>query len=777
MKSELSSFYLLMLLFCPILLNASNMEKIILSNDGAKGDNKLRQEAFYKYDNGKIVPYINTIFVIQSDFVLADDITVPSGCVLKFDGGCFNNGRINTNGCYIDAGLYQIFDNVKLNTLSNCNGSLEEIDNIYIKVLKAYSYVNKKTNKIIPANSIVNRRYTYRIIGKSSSPKTNNKDVSIKVNNQNYIVAEITSDNKYRLKYDYTCILGVDKATGEMASGVVQSLNGIVFYAIAPLSYSTTSRLANKEIHPEWFGAKGDNQCDDSYAFNSALDLAYYSDSKVVMGNGEYKINDAIVIHTHTNLVGVAPMVEYPVKSCFSVNTDVAMLIFDKYNPSGSYCLENIGFKPYSEKDKFSYTGIKIYHSQNHARISNIGFSFPKNGIEIDAIGGVQMLRCEDISLWSSPNKGSVAITARKRVGGWVNANFFRFACVTNSGGLKLEGGNDNTLDGGAGYVESGTDFLINLDQGASLLVRGGLYNESGRFAKLRNSSKLIIDSDSYLIGPLDCDESSYVVNSMRTVQSKRSFITNSVIQNDVVIAHYKVFSKNTSLWHETIGNKIVKPLELANNYKQYNINGRIYTTGYCKIPMGDIDIKGKTIAIRVISPSAYTNTQRSYPFTLNADVRNKSMAFSQARWLDNTSVLYAPGEINLGALERGERFYFIPSNQNNYILYNIKTDGNHSFMISDIYVIDKDSNYIVGNEELRIIDIMTCLDSDVQNDGYMTGYNKGSSSERPTFLTKENEGFVFFDTTLHKPIYWTGDVTLGDNGWVDAIGNSPSPL
>lgn len=34
--------------------------------------------------------------------------------------------------------------------------------------------------------------------------------------------------------------------------------------------------------------------------------------------------------------------------------------------------------------------------------------------------------------------------------------------------------------------------------------------------------------------------------------------------------------------------------------------------------------------------------------------------------------------------------------------------------------------------------------------------------------------GFKFFDTTLGKPIYWTGDATKGDNGWVDANGNHP---
>lgn len=35
--------------------------------------------------------------------------------------------------------------------------------------------------------------------------------------------------------------------------------------------------------------------------------------------------------------------------------------------------------------------------------------------------------------------------------------------------------------------------------------------------------------------------------------------------------------------------------------------------------------------------------------------------------------------------------------------------------------------------------------------------------------------GFCFFDSTINKPIYWTGNPAQGDNGWVDANGSNPS--
>ena len=152
-------------------------------------------------------------------------------------------------------------------------------------------------------------------------------------------------------------------------------------------------------------------------------------------------------------------------------------------------------------------------------------------------------------------------------------------------------------------------------------------------------------------------------------------------------------------------------------------------------------------------------------------------MFLSQARSVaqDNMSVLYAPGEVNLGYVERGERYVFIPSKYEEYILQNITTIGISSLMISDIYIIDKDSKAIVGNEALRIMDVMSALDAYVQDNGFLLGYNKGTSIDRPTNLSNADEGFEYFDTTLHKPVYWTGDSSIGDHGWVDAVGRHPN--
>ena len=56
----------------------------------------------------------NTIYEIRYNFDLnGDTLTVPSGCVLKFNGGKISNGVIVGNNTVIDSPLVQIFDNIE----------------------------------------------------------------------------------------------------------------------------------------------------------------------------------------------------------------------------------------------------------------------------------------------------------------------------------------------------------------------------------------------------------------------------------------------------------------------------------------------------------------------------------------------------------------------------------------------------------------------------------------------------------------------------------------
>lgn len=65
----------------------NGMGRVKLLKHVVDGHNLLYQDDFYKGEVGSRVPNTNTIFEVRYAFELAEDITIPSGCVLKFEGG------------------------------------------------------------------------------------------------------------------------------------------------------------------------------------------------------------------------------------------------------------------------------------------------------------------------------------------------------------------------------------------------------------------------------------------------------------------------------------------------------------------------------------------------------------------------------------------------------------------------------------------------------------------------------------------------------------------
>lgn len=69
----------------------------------------------------------NTIYEIRYNFDLnGATITIPQGCVLKFEGGKLSNGIVNGNNFYIDSPLKKIFDRIIFT--GNCIKNIYELD-------------------------------------------------------------------------------------------------------------------------------------------------------------------------------------------------------------------------------------------------------------------------------------------------------------------------------------------------------------------------------------------------------------------------------------------------------------------------------------------------------------------------------------------------------------------------------------------------------------------------------------------------------------------------
>ena len=80
----------------------SGMGRKYLRKNLVDGKNILTQEMMTKE---------NTIYIIQYDFILGEDIAVPANCVLEFDGGSVSGAYTITGAnTGINAGLLKIFN-------------------------------------------------------------------------------------------------------------------------------------------------------------------------------------------------------------------------------------------------------------------------------------------------------------------------------------------------------------------------------------------------------------------------------------------------------------------------------------------------------------------------------------------------------------------------------------------------------------------------------------------------------------------------------------------
>ena len=92
----------------------SGLGRVVLRKNIVEGINTLTQAMINKS---------NTIYVIQYDFTLGEDITIPENCIFKFDGGSISNGTLE-GSFYIDAVPATIFKgNIKEATLKTITNS------------------------------------------------------------------------------------------------------------------------------------------------------------------------------------------------------------------------------------------------------------------------------------------------------------------------------------------------------------------------------------------------------------------------------------------------------------------------------------------------------------------------------------------------------------------------------------------------------------------------------------------------------------------------------
>lgn len=126
--------------------NFSGLGRVFLRKNIVNGENVLTQA---------MMSESNTIYIIQYDYTLGEDITIPANCVLEFDGGSLSNSSGNNYTITYDNTL--ITGNIIFNSI-HCLGTLKN------KEIKPRYYSDDLTyglNKALHEN--LNKSYTILI--------------------------------------------------------------------------------------------------------------------------------------------------------------------------------------------------------------------------------------------------------------------------------------------------------------------------------------------------------------------------------------------------------------------------------------------------------------------------------------------------------------------------------------------------------------------------------------------------------------------------------------
>lgn len=176
----------------------------------------------------------NTIYEIRYDFDLNEkEITIPEGCVLKFNGGSLNNGNINLNNTYIITKVNNIFkdiifsgyisnnkvnidwfNNVNYTSIFNLIANSNNVESLYLSNKTYYvddeiyfnhclNFIGKNTIIKIDGNCKINyldkTKTVYSIFNFKNADNDlsfNNITFLVDAKSHGFVVQEDTSDNR-----------------------------------------------------------------------------------------------------------------------------------------------------------------------------------------------------------------------------------------------------------------------------------------------------------------------------------------------------------------------------------------------------------------------------------------------------------------------------------------------------------------------------------------------------------------------------------------------------
>lgn len=671
----------------------------------------------------------NTIYVIQYDFDLGGkELVVPENCVLEFDGGMLKNGGVVGNNTILSNPLFKTITfngNFKNDSSKASWFSSEDERNIIIDCIKLASYCN----------------------------------------------------------------------------------GNIADFEHIPLHFSGTIEI-DSSIDVHWRNANF------TFIPTRNYDVAFHFNSDIKWSGGNKSIKDSVFVSEQTNHKGV---------SCLHYDTwyntngavweDIKCDDFSGYFiVSSSYlqeatltnivCFGTAGFISYNSKKHY---GNSI-GSSNIIHISNCscnGFANEDRHTGIESV--IDLVDCMEVTFTNCVWQGQIAdgkcvmsvseyigeaniyYNVIKLDGFWVeypnytnteshiviNApSALTFTPKRSTSSIHIKSSNV-AIEFDSHDAFSNLSTLIDgiiLDEGlhsVSISLDTAVYTSNG--IDIAIIEKLITKGILIKFNNKVC-RYEYSVRKEPSAHFKLDAI-NKVDGIAYMVQHY--FPNHNNVDFKLIDVNNVPVLELSSESAQYSINPFLQRT-----LLNPTDTTFIVDAIYRVSPlddkddAVYAIPRFQYgENTTQVDKEIKSSEFS--KWKREIFVISRPGNLLTPIILRNCKIQFAKLEYfaNNAILSNDvflnESDDNISSIYKNrTYFINKSADYkeLIGKLQSRYVDIVTIYNSlYTYKNGYLSTYaTTQAGNKRPTNIAK---GFQYFDTTLNKPIWWTGEK------WVDATG------
>ena len=722
----------------------SGMGRKVLRKHYVNGVNTLTQHMINKP---------NTIYIIQYDYDLnGQTITIPEGCTLLFKGGSINNGTLN---CSESVTIQQYNGDAIINGsyIANEFPKQEDEEDIYIDNNLNFKFSDKEYN---PSDfSGLGRIYL-----RKNLTKVSNGDGTSTIKN---ILTQdmINKDNTiYIIQYDYdlnnnsirvpdNCIIIFQGGTLRNGNFFAKKIigNGSTVYCTIE-SYSSNSFINDLII-----------DCEYKYDTGLYIHDSLYSNFRTISVRNYNKIG----VHVGNN--------------CYECNLNNIECISRKSNTTYKY---NIGF--YVECTDIYLNQIIIKH--NH-----IGMWFTNGGGN----------HINNVHIWGEKNnRTAVGIIAKS------NMSYFNNIYLDTIVGDKNKSPYD-LLDANIEYSYNGGIGLLILEYSIGTIINNVIAYHSpkdtnennimyvvGNFATYDNNTKIY---NLYIDGRLNIDNIIYKTDKFTKYNNKVDIynvvcswgddgITKGKCPNILSLKKVSGKTLNDNIYlsddddaFDTVNknyyiNSVLRKTEAFN--KSNNVI-TFYNSDSEELGILNIDKEKFRFNKQVIDTDiTLTNTdldtvkqKGTYYIPINSNNTNGSffMSYNDCRL---TVIRIGTGGLIIQILSC---IYCI-----SYRAY--KTDGSQTW--NDWIDISLNKKYGDANN-IPLDDYATngsiYIDSDnkrllLRIEGkwysiYGTEYDKplyGDTSNRPN-LYSTNIGIQYFDTTLDKPIWWTG------TQWVDATG------